>query len=103
MGGPYRHPPHYFLWTGMSPCEGVQNTCRAPPGPQVFHNYTPINWAALTWKAHLDARAFFDHKGVGSRAITLARQTTLDVTSNYKFRADVLPLDHPRKPQTNAT
>jgi hypothetical protein len=63
--------------------------------PEYFHNYTPINWAALTWKAHLDARAFFDHKGVGSRAIALARQTTLDVTSNSKFRADVLPLDHP--------
>jgi hypothetical protein len=41
--------------------------------PEYFHNYTAINWAALTWKAHLDARAFFDHKGVGSRAITLAR------------------------------
>jgi hypothetical protein len=23
--------------------------------PEYFHNYTPINWAALTWKAHLDA------------------------------------------------
>jgi hypothetical protein len=63
--------------------------------PEYFHNYTPINWAALTWKAHLDAQAFFDHKGVGSRAIALAQRTTLDVTSNYKFRADVLPLDHP--------
>jgi hypothetical protein len=59
--------------------------------PEYFHNYTPINWAALTWKAHLDARALFDHKEVGSRAIALARRTTLDVTSNYKFRADVLP------------
>jgi hypothetical protein len=63
--------------------------------PEYFHNYTPINWAALTWKAHLDARAFFDHKGVGSWAIALARQSTLDVASNYKFGADVLPLDHP--------
>jgi hypothetical protein len=40
--------------------------------PEYFHNYTPINWAALTWKAHLDAQAFFDHKAVGSRAIALA-------------------------------
>jgi hypothetical protein len=63
--------------------------------PEYFHSYTPINWAALTWKADLDAQAFFDHKGVGSRAIALARRTTLDVASNYKFGADVLPLDHP--------
>jgi hypothetical protein len=41
--------------------------------PKYFHNYNPINWAALTWKAHSDARAFFDHKGVGSRAIASAR------------------------------
>jgi hypothetical protein len=31
--------------------------------PKYFHNYTPINWAALTWKANLDAQAFFNHKG----------------------------------------
>jgi hypothetical protein len=56
--------------------------------PEYFHNYTLTNWA--------DARAlFFNHKGVGSRAIALAQQTTLDVASNYKFGADVLPLDHP--------
>jgi hypothetical protein len=57
--------------------------------PEYFHNYTPINWAAQTWKAHLDAQAFFNHKGVGSQAITSAQQTTLDIASN------VLPLDHP--------
>jgi hypothetical protein len=53
--------------------------------PEYFHNYTPINWAALTWKAHLDARAFFNHKGVGSRAIASVQRTTLDIASNYKF------------------
>jgi hypothetical protein len=63
--------------------------------PVYFHNYTPINWAALTWKAHLYAQAFFNHKGVGSQAITSAWQTTLDIASNYKFGAEVLPLDHP--------
>jgi hypothetical protein len=34
--------------------------------PEYFHNYTLVNWAALTWKAHLDAQAFFTHKGLGS-------------------------------------
>jgi hypothetical protein len=63
--------------------------------PEYFHNYTPVNWAALTWKAHLDAWAFFDHKGVGLQAMALARRTVLDIASNYKFGAEVLPLDHP--------
>jgi hypothetical protein len=40
--------------------------------PKYFHNYTLINWAALTWKVHLNTRAFFDHKGVGSRAFASA-------------------------------
>jgi hypothetical protein len=64
--------------------------------PEYFHNYTLVNWAALTWKAHLDARAFFNHKGVGLRAMALAWHTILDIASNYKFGAEVLPcLDHP--------
>jgi hypothetical protein len=63
--------------------------------PKYFHNYTTVNWAALTWKAHLDALAFFNHKGVGSRAMALARRTVLDIASNYKFGVEVLPLDHP--------
>jgi hypothetical protein len=45
--------------------EGFKPLAGLLQDPEYFHNYTLVNWAALTWKAHLDARAFFNHKGVG--------------------------------------
>jgi hypothetical protein len=74
--------------------EGFKPLASLLQDPEYFHNYTLVNWAALTWKAHLDARAFFDHIGVGSRAMALAWRTVLDIASNYKFGTEVLPLDH---------
>jgi hypothetical protein len=75
--------------------EGFKPLASLLQDPEYFHNYTPVNWAALTWKAHLDAQAFFDHKGVGLQAMALARRTVLDIVSNYKFGVEVLHLDHP--------
>jgi hypothetical protein len=43
--------------------EGFKPLAGLLQDPEYFHNYTPVNWVALTWKAHLDAQAFFDHKG----------------------------------------
>jgi hypothetical protein len=75
--------------------EGFKPLAGLLQDPEYFHNYTPVNWVALTWKVHLDAWAFFNHKGVGSRAMALARHTVLDIASNYNFGVEVLPLDHP--------
>jgi hypothetical protein len=75
--------------------EGFKPLAGLLQDPKYFHNYTLVNWAALTWKAHLVARAFFNHKGVGLQAMALAC-TILDIAlSNYKFRVEVLPMNHP--------
>jgi hypothetical protein len=38
-----------------------------------FHNYTTTHWVALTWRIHLNIRAFFAEKGVGMAAVSAIR------------------------------
>jgi hypothetical protein len=66
-----------------------------------FHNYTMTHWVALTWRIHLNVRAFFEEKGVGMVAISAIRRTTVDIGSGMQYGEDILPLDFPKPHATN--
>jgi hypothetical protein len=55
-----------------------------------FHNYTMTHWVALTWRIHLNIRAFFEEKGVGMAAVSAIRCMTVDIGSGMWYRE---PLD----------
>jgi hypothetical protein len=61
-----------------------------------FHNYTMTHWVALTWRIHLNVRAFFEEKGVGMAAVSVIRCTTVDIGSGMRYGEDILPLDFPK-------
>jgi hypothetical protein len=62
-----------------------------------FHNYTMTHcWVALTWRIHLNIRAFFEEKGLGMAAVSAIRCTTADIGSGMLYGEDILPLDFPK-------
>jgi hypothetical protein len=61
-----------------------------------FHNYTMTHWVALTWRIHLNVRAFFEEKRVGMAAVSAIRCTTADIGSGMWYGEDILPLDFPK-------
>jgi hypothetical protein len=61
-----------------------------------FHNYTMTHWVALTWRIHLNIRAFFEEKRVGMAAVSAIRCMTVDIGSGMQYGEDILPLDFPK-------